>query len=484
VTLLNLQVAESTEPQANSPAGSIVLLACYELGHQPLSLAWPLAFLEQAGFDASAFDLSLESFPKETIKQASLVAIAVPMHTALRLGVQTARRVRRINPNAHIAFYGLYAWLNRDYLLGKDGATNGRPLAESVLSGEYEEPLVELAAAVLYKTPIANLRGVSTAEVEALPTLSRLPFPIPDRAKLAPLDKYAHFVHHGYHSVAGYTEASRGCLHTCTHCPVVPVYNGRFFIVPVETVLADIRQQVAAGASHITFGDPDFLNGPGHVLKIVRAMHQEFPQLTFDFTTKVEHILEKTEALLELGENGAAFVVSAFESVSDLVLERLQKGHTTTDMKEALTILADAQLPVQPTWVAFTPWTTIDDYLAMLTWIREQDLIQNVPAVQLSIRLLVPPNSALIKQPETKNWLGPLDAENFTYCWKHPDPGMDQLQNQIAQIAETAGNDNPYITFAKIELAAHEFAGKPAPQWQQPVIPDLPPPRLTEDWFC
>lgn len=484
MTLLNLNTAGTIEPQPISPAGSIVLLACYELGHQPLSLAWPLAFLEQACFDAAAFDLSLEPFPKEAVTKASLVAIAVPMHTALRLGVQTAKRVRRVNPDAHIAFYGLYAWLNREYLLGQDSTANGRPLADSVLSGEYEQPLVELASAVLSEKPTTNLPDISTEGFEALPTLTRLPFPKPNRAKLPTLDNYAHYVHRGYHSVAGYTEASRGCLHTCTHCPVVPVYDGRFFIVPTETVLADIRQQVAAGASHITFGDPDFLNGPGHVLKVVRTLHQEYPHVTFDFTTKVEHILEKAELLPELRRNGAAFVVSAFESVSDRVLERLKKGHTTADMDQALAILAKAELPVQPTWVAFTPWTTLDDYLAMLEWVRTRGLIQHVPAVQFSIRLLVPPHSALLEQPDTKNWLGPLDAANFTYCWEHPDPRMDQLQNRIAQIAETAGNDNPYATFAKIERSAYEFAGKPAPQWQRPAIPDLSPPRLTEDWFC
>jgi radical SAM superfamily enzyme YgiQ (UPF0313 family) len=467
-----------------SPSRPILLLACYELGHQPLSLAGPVAFLRQGGYAATAVDLSLEPFPKQAVLEADLVGIAVPMHTALRLGVQAARRVRRINPEAHICFYGLYAWLNRDYLLGQDSVVNGRPLADSVLSGEYEEPLLELAAAVLSGQPVNHLPGVSTATSEAAPTLSRLPFPKPDRSNLPPLDKYAHYVERGYHSVAGYTEASRGCLHTCTHCPVVPVYDGRFFIVPAETVLADIRQQVAAGARHVTFGDPDFLNGPGHALKIVRALHREFPHVTFDFTTKVEHILEKADILPELRQLGAAFVVSAFESVSNLVLERLQKGHTAAQMDQALEILNRAELPVQPTWVAFTPWTKLGDYLAMLDWIRAQGLIQHVPAVQLSIRLLVPPNSALLKQPDTKEWLGPLDAANFTYCWAHPDRRMDQLQRQVARIAETAGNDNPYSAFAQIEQAAYTSAGKPVPQWERPTIPDLPPPRLTEDWFC
>jgi radical SAM superfamily enzyme YgiQ (UPF0313 family) len=376
--------------------------------------------------------------------------------------------------------------LNRDYLLGKDEAANGPPLADSTLSGEYEAPLLELAAALSSGKQINHLGPISTAQKEAAPTLARLSFPKPDRSNLPALDQYAHYVHQGCHAVAGYTEASRGCLHTCTHCPVVPVYDGRFFIVPAQTVMSDIRQQVTAGAKHITFGDPDFLNGPGHALKIAQSLHKEFPDLTFDFTTKVEHIIEKADLFPKLSQLGAAFVVSAFESVSDQVLERLEKGHTAAEMDRALTILAEANLPVQPTWVAFTPWTTLKDYLAMLEWIRTRKLIQHISAVQLSIRLLIPPNSALLKQPDIRDWLGPLDAANFTYCWEHTDPRMDQLQGQIAQIAETAGNDNPnpYRTFAQIEQAAYALAGKTTPQWEQPTIPDLPPPRLTEDWFC
>jgi radical SAM superfamily enzyme YgiQ (UPF0313 family) len=197
--------------------------------------------------------------------------------------------------------------------------------------------------------------------------------------------------------LAGYVESSRGCLHTCRHCPVVPVYNGRFFIIPQETVLADIRQQVAAGARHISFGDPDFLNGPGHALNITRALHREFPDVTFDFTTKVEHILEKRHLFPELADLGCSFVISAFEAVSDEVLGHLDKGHTVADMEEALAIVAEAGMAIQPTWVAFTPWTSLDDYLDLLTWIREQNLIQHVPAVQLAVRLLIPPHSALLE---------------------------------------------------------------------------------------
>ncbi|HQF71478.1 MAG TPA: CUAEP/CCAEP-tail radical SAM protein, partial [Promineifilum sp.] len=326
--------------------GDVLLLACYELGHQPLSLAWPAAVLRQAGLPVTVADLAVDALPREAVVRARFVGISVPMHTALRLGVRAAAEVRALNPTTHICFYGLYAWLNADYLLAT--------AADAVLAGELEEELVAQARRVLDAKPAED-------NARADRRLTRLALPTPDRAGLPPLSHYARYVEGGVARLAGTVEASRGCLHTCRHCPVVPVYGGRFFVVPAETVLADIRQQVAAGAEHITFGDPDFLNGPGHVLKIARALHAEFPRLTFDFTTKVEHIRQHRALFPELRALGASFVVSAFESVSDEVLARLHKGHTAADLDDALGVLAGAGLAVQPTWLPFTPWTTLDD---------------------------------------------------------------------------------------------------------------------------
>jgi radical SAM superfamily enzyme YgiQ (UPF0313 family) len=329
-----------------------------------------------------------------------------------------------------------------------------------------------------------TVAGVTTATTQRPTHMERLTFPVPQRAGLPPPEQYAHYMADGKAVAAGYVEASRGCLHTCRHCPVTPVYRGRFFVTPLETVLADVRQQVQDGSQHITFGDPDFLNGPGHALGVTRALHEAFPGLTFDFTTKVEHILERRELMPELRALGAGFVVSAFESTSDRVLERLQKGHTLADMDEALAIMRDAGLPLQPTWMPFTPWTTLDDYLHMLAWIRERGLIAHVPAVQLSIRMLVPPRSALLDHPDVTEWLGPLDGANFTYEWRHPDPRMDKLQADIATLVELQAGASAYELFAAVERVAYEAAGRQAPTWQAPQVVDPPPPRLTEDWFC
>ena len=471
----------------------VLLLACYELGHQPLSLAWPTAVLQRAGIAVTAVDLAVDPFPRAAAARARFVGISVPMHTALRLGVRAAADVRALNPTAHICFYGLYAWLNADYLLAT--------CADSVLAGEIEDELAAWVTRGEWRgaggepaedplpsplargegTPIPLFMGESSL-VRPSPVLTRLALPTPDRSNLPPLERYARYMDGGVARLAGYVEASRGCLHTCRHCPVVPVYGGRFFVVPAETVLADVRQQVAAGAEHITFGDPDFLNAPGHALKIARALHAEFPRLTFDFTTKVEHIRQHRAIFPELRTLGASFVISAFESVSDDVLTRLSKGHTAADLDDALAVLAGAGLPVQPTWLPFTPWTTLDDYVALLAWIRRHDLVAHVPAVQLSIRLLVPPGSALLDEPDAAAWLGPLDAANFTYRWRNPDPCVDELQQRVTAVAQVGGDAD--AAFVAIERLAYGVAGRRAPHAPPRTHHTPAPPRLTEDWFC
>ncbi|NUM44001.1 MAG: radical SAM protein [Anaerolineales bacterium] len=455
-----------------NPLPTILLLSLYELGHQPHGLASPRAHLAQAGLPAHAVDLSVEPFPTEIAARADFVGISVPMHTALRLGVSAARRIRALNPRAKICFYGLYAALNEPYL-------RETGLADHILAGEYEASLLEW------------LQPAFTSHESRITHHALHPHPsylLPLRASLPALSSYAHLLCDDTAYVAGYTETTRGCLHTCTHCPVVPVYGGRFFAIPVETVLADIRQQVEMGAEHITFGDPDFLNGPTHALRIARALHAEFPGLTFDFTTKVEHILQHRALFPEFRALGALFVISAFESLSTETLIRLRKGHTPAELDTALNILHAADLPVQPTFVAFTPWTTLDDYLKMLNWVRTRGVVNYVPVVQYAIRLLIPPKSELLTDPDTARWLGPLDPENFSYTWAHPDPRMDTLYQEISALAERMAEQfadtDPCTAFEAIERVAYALAGQAAPPrlGRAHLLP--PPPRLTEDWFC
>jgi radical SAM superfamily enzyme YgiQ (UPF0313 family) len=450
-----------------SARANVLLLSCYELGHQPLGLASPLAFLERARIRTDAIDLAVEPLDEARVRRADFVAVSVPMHTALGIALAVLPRLRALAPDAHLCFYGLYATLNAELLLASG--------VDSVLSGECEEALVEQVAR--WRARTAKL------ERKASPVLKRLDFPVPSRKILSPLELYAELaLPDGSPRKVGAVESSRGCLHLCRHCPIPPVYGGRFFTVPRETVLSDVRQLVEAGARHIDFVDADFLNGPGHALAIASAIHREHPDLTFNFTAKVEHVVRHGTRLEELRRFGCLFLVSAVESLSDRVLAELSKGHDREGAFAALALTRDAGIAFRPTFVAFTPWTRREDYLDILRWIGEEGLVESVDPIQLTLRLLVPPGSLLLGNESFRPHLGHLNATGLTYHWTHPDPGMDRLQKGVQSVVEEGlrSRRSSRELFHEIFDLASGGERVPGPLAESRERPA----RLTEAWFC
>ena len=457
-----------------SPAPlKILLVSTYEMGHQPLGLASPAAVLRAEGHSVVCHDVAVEPLAPGRFDGFNLIGISVPMHTAARLGVEVARRARQLNPASHIAFYGLYATPLAETL-----ARSG--LADSVIGGEYEPGLANLARSLSRGgTPGQTRPTVNTT------TFERQQYAVPDRVGLPPLERYARLRIGPELRLAGHVEASRGCAHTCTHCPITPVYGGRLRLVQPEIVLTDIGQQVRMGARHITFGDPDFLNAVPHSWGIVEALQRRHPAITFDVTVKVEHLVEHAELLPRLRDAGCLFVTSAFESTNDAILSRLQKGHTRADMEQVLALAEREDLALRPTWVAFTPWTTADDYIDMLAFIDSHDLVDHVQPVQYALRLLLPPGSPLVPMLEGEGRLRGFDEEALSFAWSNPDPRMDVLQREISNLVSAAHDcdDAAPGTFAAVrEVAYRLLRGESAPP--SPVRRPKVVPGLTESWFC
>ena len=527
----------------------IVLISTYELGRQPFGLASPAAWLREAGADVTCVDVSRQPLPEDAVRGADLIAFYAPMHTATRLAIALLPTVRELNSRARLCFYGLYAPVNDAYLrgLGVDfiiggefeeplarlvgeasGNSNGdkseidssgvktpeerenhmselklrppkpqRPVAVSPTSPESDSVEFVPGASAGLKLPASNLkRTVETTEDQppASISLGRQKFRVPDRAGLPLLEKYARLLMpDGESRVTGYTEASRGCKHLCRHCPIVPVYNGVFRIVDREVVLEDIRRQVAAGAQHITFGDPDFFNGIGHAIPLVEALHRDFPRLTYDVTIKVEHLLKHRDCLPKLRDTGCLFVTSAVESVDDKVLEKLEKNHTRTDFLRTVELFREASLTLAPTFVAFTPWTTLETYCDLLETIRTHDLIENVPPIQLAIRLLIPAGSRLLELGDVQTIVEPFDREKLVYPWKHADTRVDTLCERLQDIVHSGEKMKlPRARiFRRIEEAAYEAAGREctepdaASYRAMPVLASRATiPYLNEPWYC
>lgn len=443
----------------------VVLLSTYELGRQPFGLASPAAWLREAGLTVATQDLAVHALDEEAVRGARVVGVHVPMHTATRLAVPLIARVREIEPAALVVAFGLYASLNEDRLRAAGAGT--------VVGGEFEARLVEVCRAVVAGDPMPD--GPPA-------TLERLAFRVPDRAGLPLLDRYAGIVVDGELRPVGSTEASRGCRHRCRHCPITPVYDGTYRIVPPDVVLADVANHVQAGARHITFGDPDFLNGPAHALRVIGGLHDRFPDVSYDVTIKVEHLLHHRDLLSRLRDTGCVLVTSAVESFDDRVLDRLAKGHTAADVAEMVSVVRAAGLALNPTFVAFTPWIDPEGYREFLRQIAALDLVDAVSPVQYGLRLLITSGSRLLELDDVAALVGSFDREALVHPWRHPDPAVDDLQERVMAAVEAAQRRG----LGRREIFARvweEAAAAGAPPLDE-AVPVATVPYLTEPWYC
>jgi radical SAM superfamily enzyme YgiQ (UPF0313 family) len=443
----------------------ILLVSTYEMGHQPLHLASPAAALRADGHDVTCLDLSVQPWDSALVAAVDAVAFSVPMHTAMRLAVRAAEQVRGAHPDMRVCFYGLYAPVSRDLVVGR--------LADHVFAGEYEPALRAWAAGLGDAQPVIGLgRGRGT-------------FQLPARDLLPPLDRYAHLAIDGQERPVGAVEATHGCKHVCRHCPVPTVYGGAFRVVDEQVVAADIDQLVTAGARHITFADPDFLNGPTHALRVVRTLHDRHPEITFDCTVKAEHILDNSGVWPEMAAAGCLFVVCAIEVLNDELLGLLDKGHSAAQAIAAVEVLRGHGIELRPSFLPFTPWTSLDDVVDILDFVIGQDLIGNVDPVQYGIRLLLPQGSLLLDRPELAPYLGHYDPERLTYTWTPAHPETAALQTELATLAEqgVARGAPAGATFLEINAAVRRATGTTRVS-AVPVGSTEGRPRLTEPWFC
>lgn len=436
-----------------------LLLSFYELGRSPTSVALAAAALHQAGAQVRALDLSRCKLDLEAVRHAELIALSLPMHTATRMALNVIARVRQENATAKLCAFGLYAPLNAA-LLRERGV-------DEVLGAEPESDLAAL--------------------VQGRPRCGGLPkqhFAVPKRHLLPALNGYAQLVTPaGKLHIVGTTDTTRGCKHHCRHCPIPVVYSGALRVIPRDVVLADVAQQVAAGAQHITFGDPDFFNGPAHGIRIVHELHARYPSLTYDVTIKVEHLLRHRHLLSSLKETGCLFITSAVESFDDHALAILDKGHCHADFLQALRLIRENALWLAPTFLPFAPWTTLEQYRSFLATLDALDLVEETAPVQLSIRLLVMAQSPLREHDAVRPHLHGYDAERLSWTWTHPDPRMDALQKEVTALVSQDADRRTIFQHVVKAAAAQANQRAPVPK-ASAAQPRATVPYLNEPWFC
>ncbi|WP_319773457.1 arsinothricin biosynthesis radical SAM protein ArsL [Breoghania sp.] len=402
--------------------GSSVLVSIFEGGYQPLNALTGLAALREAGHDTDFIDAYVEGVDIERLKQYDTIILPVPLFDSLNSAIQVCNDLDKAGCNAERVMFGQYATINAPYLSAR--------YANHVVSGEWEVPLVSLMNRKRgAQDPLINiysrggepearvgmqkLRGTMARPMrEAAPHLSK--YPQPHLTRLL-----------GEEKVVGGLELTRGCHHKCTYCSVYSAYDGKVLLGDVDQVIADVDALVGQGMEHLTFIDAEFFNATRRSFDALARIHARHPSLTYDFTTRVDHILENRDHLRGLYEHGVRVITSALEFPKDEVLQQVRKEVDLQDLKTAVGLVQGSGIVLNPTFIMFNPWVGLEDFARFNDFLVETHMEDAVDPVQYETRLHLYKGSPLL-QNETIKALR-LDEKEFHYDWFHSDPRVDEL---------------------------------------------------------
>lgn len=414
----------------------VLLVSVYEGGYQPITLATAATALIDSGFEVDVLDTYTDSHQiQEKIQDPQLVVISLPLFDAVHPGIEIARQVREVNPLAHVTYIGQHATIQYSRLVGKHG--------DSCIRGEWEKPLVALANRLsgreAYQETIPGLGSLIqlNAGQDVKPLMSRDHFKVPTRSILPPLHKYPNLQIDrllGSKQIVGSTEMARGCHHTCAYCSVFAAYGGKVILVPEDIVVEDVRNLVAMGMTHLTFIDADWFNAKHHGIKILRRLHSEFPHLSYDITTRVDHILENPEYLREMETLNVRIVTVALEFPDQKVLDAVNKEVTQQMTEDAIKFMKTTRMLLNPTFIMFNPWVNLEDIANFHEFVERAGLENIIDPIQYETRLSMYKGSPLLNLPSVQKLK--LIEHEFHVDWEHDDPRMDELYGMSVSPAE------------------------------------------------
>ncbi len=401
-----------------------LVVSAYEAELQPLAAASLAASLAHAGFEVSAWDAHI--FPDARPEgEFDLVMLCVPLFEGLERGLTLAGTYAPTR--AVVLACGQYAKLfPNDFARVCDG----------VVMEEPEQLVDDLARVFAGSVELAAVPGIKTAtSYVGRPRSRDTQWFRPRRELLPSIWEYAG--HDSKWGLLGNIEATRGCHHRCAYCSVYAATGVRVTPLAQDVVVEDACQVSDQGATHMAFVDAEFFSIRRHSGEILKRIAAEVGPVTFEFTTRFDHILEFTDEIEELTKHGLKSITSALEFPSDTVLTALDKGIDTALTKRAIKVAHDLGIELAPTFIPFTPWVTYDELLRFDDFLEETGLTERITPTGRQTRLYLYKGSPLLGSPHMAGV--DLIDQGYLYDWRHSDPRVDELWAELREQADSAG---------------------------------------------
>ncbi|MEU5546527.1 RCCLKC-tail radical SAM protein [Streptomyces sioyaensis] len=404
---------------------SVLVASAFEAELQPLSSACAAAAMRSQGADVVGWDA--HAFPEAQPEGPfDLVLVSVQQFEGVERGLELSRRLAAAFAATVVAF-GQYAQLNhREFLKVVDGITMDEP----------ERSAPELAELARGERELVTVPGLMTLKgMQPKPPRRRIEVGAPARELFPSLVHYP--AHHSPFGLMGNVEVSRGCHHKCTYCSVYGAYDGGVAAYEAETVLADCLQLAEEGVRHFCFIDAEFFNSRTIGVGVIEKLVEEIGPISFEFTTRVDHILDYTAELEKLVSLGLKRVTSALEFPSNRILRIFDKHIDVDHMKACITEAERIGFELYPTFIPFTPWIEYEELLGFEDFLVETGLARVTDPTALQTRLLLFKGSPLLDSP----WMEDIATvdRGLWVEWTHPDKRVEELWLERRADAEDVG---------------------------------------------
>ena len=204
----------------------------------------------------------------------------------------------------------------------------------------------------------------------------------------------------------GHVITSRGCYSRCSFCVAPQLCNGKVQFRDTEDIIEEIREIKALGVETLRFDDDNFIMDVDRTVCLLQRMREERLDLPWTCDARIDRLTEGLADLMSL--SNCIRVKLGIESGSDKVLRDIRKGITVEQIRKAVTILHDANLPFTAYLLTGLPTETNEDLELTL------ELAKWMEADYYSVSVFTPYyGTAIYKELEEQGRLPKIDH------WEH-----------------------------------------------------------------
>lgn len=417
-----------------------------------LSIFYPGASLEKAGFKVAYFDERFDSPAKmhKLIRDTTLfIGVSSLTGYQLRGALKILKEIKSKRPDLPTVMGGVHpSLLPRECLEDE--------LVDIVVIGEGEETLVELARQIQDKGKVKDIKGIAYKEDGKIILNPDRPFLSGDEWPF-PLTRNNFF----YFEIASRAQelfyfSSRGCPHRCRFCYNQVFNSGRWRPMPIEKFGQEIGELVdKLKFRHIYINDDNIGGNVKRLSAIVSVLKKH--NLLWATCGRASDINPETVSILEGG--GCQRIFMGVETGSERILkEVIGKDYPggVEDIRESARLIAKSAIRATYSFMCNIPSETrqeLEMSMDLADWIHQTDSKSSI-----SFYVYAPyPGTPLYEEALTKGFIPPRGME----AWSRMS-----LSNSMDAISENLF----YISGLRFRGGKGDTTSKNFPGWRRAFI--------------